>query len=79
MKKAGQCMHLEHDFICSSGSNQNYPCMYRDNCKKCGESFPLTQKMADAWNQTGHLCITEKDLEGTGYAFVGLEIRRVGS
>lgn len=50
---AGECIHLVNNFICSEGKNQNFPCPYRDNFKKCHNCVVVTDEMERQWKQSG--------------------------
>jgi hypothetical protein len=56
----GECMHLINSFVCSEGRNQNFPCPYRDNFKKCNNCVIVSEEMSEKWNKTGCVCIPLK-------------------
>ena len=51
--KVGECFNLVNSFICSEGKNQNFPCPYRDNFKKCPSCITVTQDMVDQMEKQG--------------------------
>ena len=51
----GECLHLVNSFICSEGKNQNFPCPYKGDFKKCHNCVVVTDSMMVQMNTYGYV------------------------